>query len=56
MHGPIDVKSPNNIREWQMGFNPAFKGLKKIMRNTVNDFLFIKYLKRFEQIKECTVV
>jgi hypothetical protein len=28
MHGPRNVKSPNNIRKWQMGFNSAFKGLK----------------------------
>jgi hypothetical protein len=28
MHGPINVKSPNNISRWQMGFNSAFKGLK----------------------------
>ena len=27
MHGTINVKSPNNISEWQMGFNSAFKGL-----------------------------
>jgi hypothetical protein len=27
MHGPINVKSPNNISIWQMGFNSAFKGL-----------------------------
>ena len=27
MHRPINVKSPNNISEWQMGFNSAFKGL-----------------------------
>jgi hypothetical protein len=27
MHGPINVKSPNNISKWQMGFNLAFKGL-----------------------------
>jgi hypothetical protein len=27
MHGPINVKSPNNITKWQMGFNSAFKGL-----------------------------
>ena len=27
MHVPINVKSPNNISEWQMGFNLAFKGL-----------------------------
>ena len=29
MHVPINVKSPNNISEWQMGFNSAFKGLSK---------------------------
>jgi hypothetical protein len=27
MHVPINVKSPNNIIEWQMKFNSAFKGL-----------------------------
>jgi len=27
MHVPINVKTPNNISEWQMGFNSAFKGL-----------------------------
>jgi hypothetical protein len=27
MHVPINVKSPNNISEGQMGFNLAFKGL-----------------------------
>jgi len=27
MHGPINVKSPNNISEGQMGFNSALKGL-----------------------------
>jgi hypothetical protein len=27
MHGPINFKYPNNIREWQMGFNSVFKGL-----------------------------
>jgi hypothetical protein len=30
MHGPINVKSTNNISEWQMGFNSAFKGLNKV--------------------------
>jgi hypothetical protein len=29
MHGSINVKSPNNINKWQMGFNSAFKGLIK---------------------------
>ena len=28
MHGPINVKYPNNTSKWQMGFNSAFKGLK----------------------------
>jgi hypothetical protein len=27
MHGPINVKSPDNISKWQMVFNSAFKGL-----------------------------
>jgi hypothetical protein len=27
MRGPINVKSPNNITNWQMRFNSAFKGL-----------------------------
>jgi hypothetical protein len=27
MHGPINIKSSNNISKWQMGFNSAFKGL-----------------------------
>jgi hypothetical protein len=27
MHLPINVKSPNNIIIWQMGFNSTFKGL-----------------------------
>jgi hypothetical protein len=27
MHGPINVKSPNNTNKWQMGFNSGFKGL-----------------------------
>jgi hypothetical protein len=30
MHVPIKVKSPNNISEWQLGFNSAFKGLIKV--------------------------
>jgi hypothetical protein len=36
MHEPINVKSPNNTRKWQMGFNSAFKGLnyRKILKPT----------------------
>jgi hypothetical protein len=29
MHGPINVKSPNNTSKWQMGFNSAFKVLTR---------------------------
>jgi hypothetical protein len=33
MHGPINVKSPNNTSKWQMGFNSAFKGLSFVESN-----------------------
>jgi hypothetical protein len=26
----MNVKSPNNTRKWQMGFNSAFKGLNQV--------------------------
>jgi hypothetical protein len=29
MQVPMNVKSPNNTRKWQMGFNSAFKGLSR---------------------------
>jgi len=29
MHGPINVKFPNNTSKWQTGFNSPFKGLNK---------------------------
>jgi hypothetical protein len=29
MHVPINVKFPNNISKWQMGFNSAFKELSR---------------------------
>jgi hypothetical protein len=31
MHGPINVKSPNNTSKWQMEFNSAFKVLNTLM-------------------------
>jgi hypothetical protein len=34
MHGTINVKSPNNISKWQMGFNSAFKGLNAELNPT----------------------
>jgi hypothetical protein len=30
MHGPTNVKSPNNTSKWQMKFNSAFNGLSHI--------------------------
>jgi hypothetical protein len=33
MYVTINVKSPNNIGKWQMGFNSAFKGLIKPFEN-----------------------
>jgi len=42
MHVPINIKSPNNISEWQMGFNSAFKGLNIVQvlfsLSSVNEF------------------
>jgi hypothetical protein len=35
MHVPINVKSPNNISKWQMGFNSAFKGLILLRMNKI---------------------
>jgi hypothetical protein len=34
MHGPINVRSPNNTSKWQMEFNSAFKGLITTDNNT----------------------
>jgi hypothetical protein len=34
MHGPINVKSPNNNSKWQMGSNSAFKRLTCFKGNT----------------------
>ena len=30
MHGPLNVKSPNNISKWQMGLNPLNAELNPI--------------------------
>jgi len=41
MHVPINVKPPNNISEWQMGFNSAFKGLS-LCRRGFQDLLKVR--------------
>ena len=38
MHGPINVKSPNNTSKWQMGFNSAFKGLINVLYVNKQEF------------------
>ena len=41
MHGPMNVKSPNNTSKWQMGFNWAFKGLKVYIKyNPLKSYFF----------------
>jgi hypothetical protein len=37
MHGPINVKSPNNTSKWQIGFNSAFKGLMSYRTHLVTN-------------------
>jgi hypothetical protein len=49
MHGPINVKSPNNTSKWQMGFNSAFKGLNCISNCPVENVM--NYI---SSVKECT--
>ena len=39
MHVTINVKSPNNISEWQTGFNSAFKGLISALDGGLNSHL-----------------
>jgi hypothetical protein len=38
MHLPINVKSPNNISKWHVGFNSAFKRLTAKDENNVRIF------------------
>jgi formylmethanofuran dehydrogenase subunit B len=48
MHGSTNVKSPNNIRKWQMGFNSAFKGLRsgnEVMKEVEMGIIFVFQLK-----------
>jgi hypothetical protein len=41
MHGPINVKSRNNISKWQVGFNSAFKGLIKSLKTYFGVFCLV---------------
>jgi hypothetical protein len=51
MHGPINVKFPNNTSKWQMGFNSAFKGLMKKLR-TYKIETTMKYRKFYKGVEE----
>jgi hypothetical protein len=60
MHGTINVKSPNNISRWQMGFNSAFKGLifirlslylRKNSNITICNKNFVLFLKSSRQVQ-----
>jgi hypothetical protein len=42
MHVLINVKSPNNISKWQMGFNSAFKGLNIVSFKLITSHAFNK--------------
>jgi hypothetical protein len=55
MHGPINVKSPNNISKWQMEFNSAFKGLMSFLSSKTvgvsGFFLAFTVLKTLEYLR-----
>jgi hypothetical protein len=58
MHVPINVKSPNNISKWQMGFNSAFKWLNIVyreIRELKRDKLIWKQLKLLVQLIELKI-
>jgi hypothetical protein len=40
MHGPINVKYPNNTSKWHMGFNSAFKG---VIRPRKEDSAYLRW-------------
>jgi hypothetical protein len=44
MHGPINVKSPNNISKCQVGFNSAFKGLISFASRSTTEPLPSRFL------------
>jgi hypothetical protein len=41
MHGPINVKTSNNISKWQMGINSAFKGLSFVFKRLIRRLVII---------------
>jgi hypothetical protein len=43
MHGPMNVKFPNNTSKWQMEFNSAFKGLRNYYKELLNP-MYVKIL------------
>ena len=51
MHGNINVKSPNNISEWQMGFNSAFKGLNYVNLSSLCQYGLYVSCDLFKRVK-----
>jgi hypothetical protein len=47
MHGPINVKFPNNTSKWQMGMNSAFKGLNEQVFRYQTPFHYAGLLAKF---------
>jgi hypothetical protein len=41
MHGPMNVKFPNNTSKWQIEFNSAFKGLKRLVFNKLAHYMLL---------------
>jgi hypothetical protein len=54
MHGPINVKTPNNISKLKMGFNSAFKGLITVEYKvglSINKFCHSKICRGMYKVK-----
>ena len=52
MHVPINLKSPNNISEWQKEFNSAFKGLMYHRCVTSDGFIHYKPICSVQQTEK----
>ena len=55
MHVLINVKSPNNISEWQMGFNSAFKVLIVSTRKLIEGMQLFCYCSFTKNTVHCEV-
>jgi hypothetical protein len=51
MHGPLNVKFPNNTSKWQMEFNSVFKGLNEWVDVKTINVLVTKFARPTEEDK-----